>query len=797
MHLPVPDGDVPPSLRRINWIPQRGSFEDDFEGSLRVLIDAVRTDLEALRAHTRWEQRASTWDERGRDPSLLARGTDMGEAEDWLAAQTGREPAPTTLQVEYVNASRRASSRRQRIVLGVSLAALAVAVVLGILALVQRNEARDQRDLARSNELASAALASIEIDPERSLILASEGAELRATPQTEQALARALTASRVRLTARPQIGTLSAAELSDDGRWLVIGGARGTEVYDARSGELVRSLDTGAVADLDVDPNDRQVATAGADGEVRSFVLTDGRPNGSIRVGAAPTTLTTSDDGAQLAVGNDRGQIRVLDYRSGRVEGFTAHRGAVRDLEFGSGSVLVSSGEDGAARLWDAQSGDLLGNIDAAGAAGVDADVSADGKTIAAVGADGIASVWDTATQKRVGAPLNDVIREGRAISVSFDDSGDRLLLGRDDGSSQMIRVASRALVGVYPGHTGLVQGEFGARDERLVTIGEDAVARIWDITPFERFWTESDDAVISDVEFAADAPIAAAGLSDGTVAIRDFDTGRRIAHFQAAKQPVQGLELNADGTALTVGSAGGLTAWDLEPATPAETMSVPGRYLSAGFSPEGDEVLATTVEEELVLISSDGDEVFRTRVAPSYLVPSFSTDGSRILAGGKGVTILDADSGDEIGSIEPSELVLSAAFDPAGERIATAGAGGSIEIWDADSGERVARLDNSSRVLNVAYTPDGERLVTYSQQGIKLWDSSSGLVLNTQPLTANQVELAPDGRRLAVVGPDSGILERWECELCVSDFAELAELAEQRTTRPPTEDEIETYGLE
>src|SRR5688500_16505997 len=71
VHVPVSDDRVPPPLRRLNWIPQRGVFEDDFDGSLRTLVAAIRTDLEALRAHTRWQQRAEEWRSRDRDPSLL------------------------------------------------------------------------------------------------------------------------------------------------------------------------------------------------------------------------------------------------------------------------------------------------------------------------------------------------------------------------------------------------------------------------------------------------------------------------------------------------------------------------------------------------------------------------------------------------------------------------------------------------------------------------------------------------------------------------------------------------------
>jgi len=132
----------------INWISLRE--EDDFEAGVTTLITALDTDLEHVRTHTRLLVRAKEWDGRQRGASQLLRGSDLTEAETWLAGAGGNEPAPTPLHAQYVLASRRAASRRQReTVAGVSVALLAT-VVLAVLALIQRGQAVQQRKAAQA-----------------------------------------------------------------------------------------------------------------------------------------------------------------------------------------------------------------------------------------------------------------------------------------------------------------------------------------------------------------------------------------------------------------------------------------------------------------------------------------------------------------------------------------------------------------------------------------------------------------------------------------------------------------------
>ena len=108
----------------------------------------------------------------GRESSFYLRGRDLKGAEAWLAEQGSHREAPTLGQSEFVRASRRAAARRQRVLLSGVVVALAVAIALGVLALLQRNDALRQSQISRSRELAARVAVELPSDPELGLLLA-------------------------------------------------------------------------------------------------------------------------------------------------------------------------------------------------------------------------------------------------------------------------------------------------------------------------------------------------------------------------------------------------------------------------------------------------------------------------------------------------------------------------------------------------------------------------------------------------------------------------------------------------
>ena len=88
----MPDAEIPAAVGQLNWIPQQGDFEDDFDAALAELVEAIEVDAEAVRSHTRWQQRAEAWRDGGRARGLLATGAELREA-DALARAADRAQA--------------------------------------------------------------------------------------------------------------------------------------------------------------------------------------------------------------------------------------------------------------------------------------------------------------------------------------------------------------------------------------------------------------------------------------------------------------------------------------------------------------------------------------------------------------------------------------------------------------------------------------------------------------------------------------------------------------------------------
>ncbi len=110
------------------------------------LASALNTDLDWLREHTRYLQRATEWDAGGRPPNRLLSGPDIAAAKAWAARRPKNAPEPTELQLDFIKASeaeesaskapRRSGCRRQT----------------RTAALAEREKAQEQEAEARKSE---------------------------------------------------------------------------------------------------------------------------------------------------------------------------------------------------------------------------------------------------------------------------------------------------------------------------------------------------------------------------------------------------------------------------------------------------------------------------------------------------------------------------------------------------------------------------------------------------------------------------------------------------------------------
>jgi WD40 repeat protein/class 3 adenylate cyclase/tRNA A-37 threonylcarbamoyl transferase component Bud32 len=112
-------------------------------------------------------------------------------------------------------------------------------------------------------------------------------------------------------------------------------------------------------------------------------------------------------------------------------------------------------------------------------------------------------------------------------------------------------------------------------------------------------------------------------------------------------------------------------------------------------------------------------------------------------------------------------DSVLSVAFSPDGQRIATGSGDGMAKVWEAASGKELLTLKgHRGYVWSVAFSPDGQRIVTGSEDATaKVWESASGRELITLTGSSDpiwSVAFSPDGKRV-VAGSKDGTAKVWE----------------------------------
>ena len=266
-----------------------GTVEVAHEALLREwprLQGWLEEDREGRRLHAHLAAAAREWAARDRDPAELYRGARLSAALEWTAHHATQL---SQREREFLNASRAYNERqlrRLRILLAGVAVLLAVAVAAGIVAFVQRQDARNTARAAKSRALAGESEAQLGVDPERSILLAAAAVRDTPTPEALFALRRALDVSPLR------------RRLASGGPWQ---GILGGEQFVSYS------------------PDGRQIAEGSMTGTIRIFDAASGRLERRIRIAGVANApfVAYSPNGASLAVATNR-DVRILDVATGR-----------------------------------------------------------------------------------------------------------------------------------------------------------------------------------------------------------------------------------------------------------------------------------------------------------------------------------------------------------------------------------------------------------------------------------------------------------------------------------------------
>jgi DNA-binding SARP family transcriptional activator/WD40 repeat protein len=590
-----------------------GEVEVAHEALLREwprLRSWLEEDADGRRLHRHLIHAAREWQGSG-DPAELYRGARLASSLDWAASH---DSELNDLERQFLDESRTASEReaeRQRrtnrrlraLLAGVGVL-LVAAVVAGVIAISERQGAREAATVADAERLGAEALNEERLD--HALRLASAGVALDDSVATRSNLLSTL------LRSPAAIGVLSgdgdpirSRALSANGGTLALGDDDGTvTLFDTETREPIGDHQApGVVWSLAFDPRTDSLAIAGSaspgllSGYVEILDADTARVRSSISLGRHPAgaglaffeTANYSPDGRSLIVTYSGGDLdrttgtfmRRFDAREATPQG-RAVRVAPRStstapMSSSDGRLLFSS--DKATYAVEAQTL----RVDRRYPVGaLTAGISADGGTLAVEDMDGSLRLLDLASGRlRTLAGAAAGVRRSRDIGEdarygigAFSPDG-RTLATWDDSEKVILWDVREGLpTETFEGHTRDAGTQVFSPDGRtLYTAGDDSKVIIWDVAgdrrlgrPFQtEFVYETGELFPPPFAISPDGRTVAVARLDGRVDLIDAETLRRTGGFEAfADRSAVAIEYAPDGRALAVaGGGGGVGVWD------------------------------------------------------------------------------------------------------------------------------------------------------------------------------------------------------------------------------------------
>lgn len=488
-----------------------------------------------------------------------------------------------------------------------------------------------------------------------------------------------------RVTLTPSKIDVRALAFSPDGKTLATAGAEPEiQLWDVESGVLLGRLagHTRRVNALQFAPDGTLVSAAG-DWTTRAWF---GRDGASVVLGRHQGDvggLAVSPDGRFAASGSNDRLVKLFDLdRLTHVRDLAAPNGFVRLLTFSRDGRTLAQGGWWYLLLWNMPGDEAPQRITVPEGIASSAYIAGD-RLIAAGFPRGVLKIWEPHPADRRYLTGHD----GRC-AASYSPDGRLIATGDSMGIVRLWDAESGARRAEFRAHQARVRSlRFHPHRPLLVTDGEDAVLRVWDLQTGACL--DRRDPIVSlsslSSDISPDGRYLAYACREWTNEVFDLELGRVVTQLRSPRAEPVSVRFSPDSRVLTTLARDGyIRFWKIPEGIELKPIPEPTQTWTVAFSPEGRWMYAGNWGRQLLICDPHA---------------------ARIEAA------LDGHLG----------LVSDVAIRPGDERVvATASADGTVKLWDVFERNALLTLTpfDGWDALTVEFSPDGQSLLTGGADG-------------------------------------------------------------------------------
>ena len=302
---------------------------------------------------------------------------------------------------------------------------------------------------------------------------------------------------------------------------------RTLRVWDTESGITLRVLHNLTTGVTDAKTYGDQLFSTSNDGTIKSWNFSSDYPMTIIDLHGEPASAAISPDTSKVAIGFANGDLNLYSLESKRWiwQKKAVHNGDVQRLDFSpDGQLIASASFDNTTRLVRTKDGSEHQKFESLQDAVHDVKFAPDNNRLAMASYDGQIGLFNVGKIKGLFIQAH----AGRALSVNFDASGNRLLTSGADGATRLwdLLVVPPKIILDFPKAQDNVTSSAISPDGKFVaSVGRDSIVRVYRTSDGkEAMSLIGHENTVFRVAFSPDSSTIASVSSDATVRIWDLE---------------------------------------------------------------------------------------------------------------------------------------------------------------------------------------------------------------------------------------------------------------------------------